>query len=437
MMIRVKYGLMVLGIAAFLAGCSSSDDNGSADLQRQLDMRADISPEDLAALRAQVEALMGRADISPEDLAGLRARIETLMGRADISPEDLAAIQAELGEFRMARMLLLQQEQARLDAMAAAGLQGGLARSPQAATYAASEADTVANLLPDGQTVFSPSTAALYRDWVGLRHVAQPDVGAAYVKSLSSDGAGGFHVTFVLDGTEHPVHLSADDRRPDIRDYAMHREDSDHYLWAWSESFRPDDDDWTDGNADRAYHDLHGWAFVVPGGEHRGALVYGLRTMPDNLPTGTAAFAGYMTGEWFRAPGYQRLRPGEIYFAADVNLEANLDDGTISGRFDNFRIPSWWTESGVDEPLEGNSIDIPATAIEDARFAADWVGSGPMDAPPSQSLHGFTGTVIGEFYGPAAEEAGGVLSGERPAMGGAGGELITGTFSTTQAAPDQ
>ena len=77
MMMRTRYFLMVLGVAALLAGCSSSDDNGSADLQRQLDMRADISPEDLAALRAQVEELKGRADVSPEDLAGLRDRIVT------------------------------------------------------------------------------------------------------------------------------------------------------------------------------------------------------------------------------------------------------------------------------------------------------------------------------------------------------------------------
>ena len=77
MIMRTKYFLMVLGIAAFLVGCSSSDDGRSADLQRQLDMRADISPEDLADLRAQVETLTGRADISPEDLAGLRAQIET------------------------------------------------------------------------------------------------------------------------------------------------------------------------------------------------------------------------------------------------------------------------------------------------------------------------------------------------------------------------
>ena len=137
----------VVVLCVVLVGCSS-DDGKSADLQRQLDMRADISPEDLAALRAQIEELMGRADVSPDDLAALRAQVETLMGRADISPEDLAAIQGNLEAFKMARMMRQQEEQARLDAQTMAGLAGGLARSPGAAVYATSEADTVASLLP-------------------------------------------------------------------------------------------------------------------------------------------------------------------------------------------------------------------------------------------------------------------------------------------------
>ena len=151
MIMRTKYFLMVVGIAALLVGCSSSDDDRSGELQRQLDMRADISPE------------------------------------------DLAEIEEELEEFRMAQMLREQeammqeqQEQARLDTMAAAGLEGGLARSPQPAAYATSEQDTVASLLPGGQTVFSPSSAALYWDWLGVDEtVTQPDLGAAFVQSFS------------------------------------------------------------------------------------------------------------------------------------------------------------------------------------------------------------------------------------------------------------
>ena len=83
-------------VCAALVGCSSSDDDRSAELQQQLDMRADISPEDLADLRAQVEELMGRADISTEDLAALRTQVETLMGRADISPADVADLRGQI-----------------------------------------------------------------------------------------------------------------------------------------------------------------------------------------------------------------------------------------------------------------------------------------------------------------------------------------------------
>ena len=86
-------------LCAALIGCSSSGDDNSADLQRQLDMEkaARMMTEDqLADLQEQVEMLMGRADISPEDLASLRTQIEMLMGRADVSPEDLAMLQAQL-----------------------------------------------------------------------------------------------------------------------------------------------------------------------------------------------------------------------------------------------------------------------------------------------------------------------------------------------------
>ena len=196
-----------------------------------------------------------------------------------------------------------------------------------------------------------------------------------------------------------------------------------------------DDGDRTDGPSFRNYHDVHGWEFVGKGESIRGAFTYGLRTMPENLPMGSVTYEGYMLGEWWDAdkPDYD----SEEYIQADLNLEANLDDGTISGQFDKFFIPSWASASGENEPLAGSSIDIARTTIGEARFAADWVGNGPMGTPPDETLHGFTGRIIGEFYGPAAEEAGGVLSGQRAAMGGAGDQFITGGFSTSRAAPDQ
>lgn len=99
MLTRIRNVMVIcsmVALCAALVGCSSSDDGRVADLEEQLNMRADISPEDLAELQAQIETLMGRADISSEDLAALRTQVETLMGRADISPEDLGDLQEQL-----------------------------------------------------------------------------------------------------------------------------------------------------------------------------------------------------------------------------------------------------------------------------------------------------------------------------------------------------
>ena len=60
-----------------------------------------------------------------------------------------------------------RKEQQRLDNQRLAGIEGGLARSLQPSRYAASADDTLANLLPGGETVFSALSAAIRRDFSG------------------------------------------------------------------------------------------------------------------------------------------------------------------------------------------------------------------------------------------------------------------------------
>ena len=105
-----------------------------------------------------------------------------------------------------------RKEQQRLDNQRLAGIEGGLARSLQPSVYAASADDTLANLLPGGETVFSALSAAIRRDFFGRDSgTAHPALGATYVKSVSSDGAGGFRVTFVVYGRESVAHFGADE----------------------------------------------------------------------------------------------------------------------------------------------------------------------------------------------------------------------------------
>lgn len=409
MIIRTRYFLMAVGIAAGLmaVGCGGDGDDMSAGLQAQLDMEM--------SARAAAEG-------------------------------QLAELQEELETFRTAQMqrdqeeMMRQQEaQARRDAMAAAGLQGGLAQSPQASVWATSHQDALANLLPGGGTAFSPLSSAIRRYYPGTNQgVTQSDLGAAYVKSVSSDGEGGFHVNYVLDGEETLVHFAADQYDAMLSEFKNAMADTTFWLWSWTDSFsEPNGPDWTDGSTFFDYFDFHGWAYEGPGEGRRGSLAYGVRTMPNNMPMGNATYEGYMLAEWWEAdnPNWGRRQQ---FIGGALTLEANLEDMELSGRIDGIHIPSWWTDSGENEPWDaGNSIDIATTAIDQTGFNADWVGNGPMDAAPGETLHGFTGTILGEFYGPEAEEVGGVLSGRRATMGTAPEQLIVGGFGAAQPDPEQ
>ena len=404
--------------------------------------RADISPADLAAIRADAAALRGqlagRANISPDDLAALRSEVGTLrtevarlMGRADISPADLAAIRAEVARLTNERMAAQMEQQARLDAQTNAGLGDGLARTIATPVYAASDVDTLANLLPGGQTIFAPLSASVRR---GV-NAYFPSHGATYLKAISSDGQGGFNVTWTIDGVDTPVHFSADTFVPNQA--FVNNEDQYYSLYGFTDAFYPEDPadvDRTDGSSDFAYLDLVGWN-LWPFADQlalMGFSTFGVRTMPDNLPTGSATYEGTMAAQRWEGDNPDFGRGGGRYLYGNLTLEADLSDMLLSGQIDGIHIPDWSSASGQNEPLEGSSIAIQSTGIGEAEFIASWVGSGPMDAARDKTLHGFEGTVVGEFYGPAAEEVGGVISGGRYGMEGGSDELLIGGFGAAQ-----
>ena len=346
---------------------------------------------------------------------------------------------AELAELRAAKLLEEQREQERLDRQRLAGLEGGLARSLQPSVYveAEADADTLANLLPSGETVFSTLSAAVWRDYQS-RTSAPPDLGSAYVKSVSSDGAGGFRVTFVIDGRESLAHLPAHRFQTTLFQGGAQDSLVAYSLWSWTDSFRADADDpaatdRTDGPSYYDYFDINGWQAGTSGtGNFRGFMTYGARTLPAELPSGGATYEGRLRAEVWDADA---SRWGtQTWVRGTVHLEANFDDGEMSGRIDALRVQP----PGADayQPLpDGNLIDIASTPIGESRFAAEWTGHGPDDnAMPHETIGGFTGTIIGEFYGPAAAEVGGVLSGRRAATPE---QFLMGGFGGSQPSPEQ
>ena len=347
---------------------------------------------------------------------------------------------AELAELRAAKMLAAQQEQERLDRQRLAGLAGGLAQSLQPSVYAEADTDTLANLLPGGETVFPTLSAAVWRDYQNPAS-APPDLGSAYVKSVSSDGAGGFRVTFVIDGRESLVHLPA--HRFGTTLFQGGAQDSlvGYSLWSWTDSFRADADDpaatdRTDGPSYYDYFDINGWQAGTSGaGNFRGFMTYGARTLPGELPSGRATYEGRLRAEVWGADA-SRWRT-QTWVRGTVHLEANFDDGEMSGRIDALRVQP--PGANAYQPLpDGNLIDIASTPIGEARFVADWTGNDANEnAMPHETIGGFTGTMIGEFYGPAAAEVGGVLSGRRAATATTPEQFLMGGFGGSQPAPEQ
>ena len=342
---------------------------------------------------------------------------------------------------KIAERLEKQREQWRLDRQKLAGLEGGLARSLQPPVYAESDADTLASLLPGGETAFSALSVAVWRDYLAADYgTTQPELGSAYVKSVSSDGEGGFRVTFVIDGRESLSHLPAHLFSADI--FSGSAQDNrlvPYSLWSWTDSFDADPDepaatDRTDGPSYYDYFDINGWhAGGALIGNFRGFMTYGVQTLPENLPLGSATYEGRLQAEVWRADKWQWGSRTSV--RGTIHLEANFNEGEIGGRIDALRVQLRGADVFQALP-EGNSIDIASTPIDEARIVAEWVGNDPNEnAAPHETMGGFTGTLIGEFYGPSADEVGGVLSGRRAATAATPEQFLIGGFGGSQPDP--
>ena len=340
----------------------------------------------------------------------------------------------ELAELRIARVLEEQREQERLDRQHLAGFDGGLARSLQHSRFADSDADTLSDLLPGGEEVFSTLSAAVWRDYQN-RSSAVPGLGSAYVKSVSSDAQGGFRVTFVIDGNESLARFPAHRFGTTLFQGGVQGSLTGYSLWSWTDSFEAGSNateatDRTGGPSYYDFFDVNGWQAGTSGtGNFRGIMTYGVRTRPENLPTGSAGYEGRLRAEIWNADA--SAWGSQTWVRGTVHLQVNFDDGQVSGRIDGLQFqPQGEPRYALSD---GNVVDIASTPIGEARFVADWVGNDSnRNAAPHETIGGFSGTLIGEYYGPAADELGGVLSGRRAATDAAPEQYLIGGFGGSQ-----
>ena len=306
------------------------------------------------------------------------------------------------------------------------GRDDGIAVSPGAAAYADSSEDTLSNLLPDGDTVFSPLSASVYRDFSSQR-TTHPDSGGAYVKSISSDGANGFRVSYVVDGRESRVHFAED-----VFDgaYSINRGFGGDEYWLWSRTDSMDTEDRTSGSSEFHYFDINGWVTCASGHCFDGYSTYGARTRANNMPSGSATYEGRMHAGVWDGDNPDYLDRADVH--GDLTLEVDFDRSAISGRIDGIAIQP--ERSGDWHSLgDGNSLDISNGRIVGSWFDADWSGVDTnAGSAPEDSMRDFEGTLEGEFFGPNAEEAGGVIGGHRAATATTPAQYIHGGFGARQ-----
>lgn len=364
------------------------------------------------ALQAALEALRNIEDriaalrgfLEEEDRKTLALRLATGLSRSTETP----VYSVEEGD----RAIALAREA--LDAANAALAEAETDREAAQAAVDAARAlwesqppdPGLAELLPDPDIRFPTLSATFGRDYENSRVFWTDD---AHVKAIASDGEGGFHVTYVIGGVEQAVHYAASEyQRGSFRKLDELGRTTTHLLWTYTNSFRRADANRNQGSTEFRYFDGHG--SLVPGG-YRSYMSYGARTHTDGLPAGTATYAGRVGGErWSR--GDPVFATGRSFISGILNLTANFGDGTIDGRINNIYINPPGDDNAVTLP-SSTRFEIENGRIAEGQFTATLMGV-DRNANPAigRTVAGYEGDILGEFYGPAAEEVGGVLNAE-------------------------
>ena len=309
----------------------------------------------------------------------------------------------------------------------------GLAQSQATPVNSSSATDTLAALLPDSTKEFAPLTSSIERD-LGE---STTTTGESHVKAIASDGDNGFHVTFVVGGEERSVHFEDDDYISQQNGYYKEVDGVDYWFWSWTDAYHGAEKnrgtpryDHVDVGGFNFYHEDEGDA-EDEGAHVRHFLSYGARTDAASLPSGTASYNGTVIAET-----HLKSDPAFIdreSFRGMLRLTADFGDATLDGMVlgirKRTRDESGWTQwSGLPDTTR---FEIADGRIVDGQFTATLTGTDSnAAAAPEDTVSGYEGGILGEFYGPAAEEVGGVLNASSD------DRVMQGAFAGKQADPD-
>ncbi len=149
----------------------------------------------------------------------------------------------------------------------------------------------------------------------------------------------------------------------------------------------------------------------------RNYIVFGVGTPAAAVPT--QGSANYNSG-WFWANAYRQSSSSNNFrqrISGSVRIVANFDMSSLSGRI--FSVRGAEPGSTTRVPWPTSSFSITNGKINSAgQFTATLTGlDSNSNTPFSESVRGFVGQILGQFFGPNAEELSGVLSASRDVAG--------------------
>ena len=319
-------------------------------------------------------------------IASLKAMVDSLLARTDTSRDELETLRTPIEE--------LEDSLSRVELRVR--IAHGLHQGSETTVYAGPEDDPLRTLLQESTNQFSPSSATL------ARRLNEPQgsghTGDFHVKSISGDGANGFRVVYEMDDVERTVSfLETDFDTQACRDcYTKEDEDGAAY-WLL---------EYDNGAIEFRYMFAGRFSRLHDDVNLRNYMSFGSRTETVDLPKGEATYVGYMNSDTYATddPGRRERIRGV------VNLSMDLRAGTMEGWIRHLAKWSSSENSYLDLP-ETTHLAVRDATLADGRLLADLVGIDlDRNALTPESLRGYHGAVLGEFYGPEAEEFGGVVN---------------------------
>ena len=282
--------------------------------------------------------------------------------------------------------------------------------SDASAVVPSTDAGTLEELRDEPGNVFPVLNATLYR--ATMRGSEGTSLSTDFaVNSIQMNGPGAYVIRYTFDGNPGELAITEADMRAPNR-YRVAVGGATFDFWFKTE---------TRNEPFSQYMDSAYLGHALDTGQHRAWFIFGVRT--HTLPsTGSATYLGR-----FEARAYRSDNPDHDerqHITGAMRLVANFDMNKLHGAIDAIRNTDY-TRTRTDWP--NSSFEITDGRIVNGQFTGTLVGKdSDPDVSFDESLKDFTGSIVGEFYGPNADEVGAVVAAERDTVGSEHGRSLYG-----------